>query len=72
MQPDGLGPRLTSVLSGIWEAHRAIHSNFVRENGPEVAALASLGLITTKITTGAFGRIWRITPQGMKVLNGHF
>ena len=41
-------------------------SNFARENAVEVAALASLGRITTrKDTTEVFGNVWRITSEGL-------
>lgn len=41
-------------------------SNFARENAVEVAALASLGRITTrKGDTEVFGNVWRITSDGL-------
>ena len=41
-------------------------SNFARENAVEVAALASLGRITTrKEAPEIFGNVWRITFEGL-------
>lgn len=41
-------------------------SNFARENAVEVAALASLGRITTmKDATEVFRNVWRITLEGL-------
>lgn len=41
-------------------------SNFARENAVEVAALASLGRITTmKDATEVFRNVWRVTLEGL-------
>ena len=41
-------------------------ANFARENAVEVAALASLGRITTREdATEIFGNVWRITFDGL-------
>lgn len=46
----------------------AIQSNFAREHAAQVAAAASLGLITTSLM-GDFGRTWRVTELGLRLAN---
>ncbi len=53
----------------MWVAHYTVSSTFAREYAAEVAALASLGFITTKMTGDIFGRIWRLTPKGLHHLH---
>lgn len=45
-----------------------LQSNVSRAFDQEVAALASLGLITTKEAPHTYGRIWRITEEGLGLL----
>lgn len=45
-----------------------LQSNVARQFDQEIAALASLGLITTKEAPHTFGRIWRITEEGLGLL----
>ncbi len=45
-----------------------LQSNIAREFDQEIAALASLGLITTKEAPHQYGRIWRITEEGLGLL----
>lgn len=43
-----------------------IQSNFARDNAPVVAALASLGRISTRDSgAGTFGNVWRVTFDGL-------
>lgn len=46
----------------------SVSSDFARAKSQEVAALASLGLITTKVGKQSYGRIWRITEEGIETL----
>lgn len=46
----------------------SLQSNTAREFDQEIAALASLGLITTKEAPHQYGRIWRITEEGLGLL----
>jgi len=45
-----------------------LQSNLAREFDQEIAALASLGMITTKEAPHLYGRIWRITEEGLGLL----
>jgi len=54
---------LTAYRQGI-----SLQSNIAREFDQEIAALASLGLITTKDAPHSYGRIWRITEEGLGLL----
>ena len=45
-----------------------LQSNVARTFDQEIAALASLGLITTKQAPHQYGRIWRITEEGLGLL----
>lgn len=47
----------------------AIQSDYARREAGLVAAAASLGLITTQISSHQFGRDWRITNKGLLLLN---
>lgn len=46
----------------------SLQSNTAREFDQEIAALASLGLITTIEAPHTYGRIWRITEEGLGLL----
>jgi hypothetical protein len=64
--------KLNDVLFRSYTHGFAVSSNYARRYSQEVAALASMGLITTKVVRGShpvFGRIWRITLDGMKFLS---
>lgn len=59
---------LYTVLHRIYLQGVTVQSNFARANMEEVAALASLGLISTKIGPRTFGKVWRITEAGIETL----
>jgi hypothetical protein len=64
--------KLNDVLFRSYTHGFAVSSNYARRYSQEVAALGSMGLITTKVVRGSspvFGRIWRITLDGMKFLS---
>lgn len=42
----------------------AVQSNRARYRGQEIAAAASMGLLTTEEPDGSFGRVWRPTSAG--------
>ena len=46
----------------------SVSSDFARYRAQEIAALASMGLITTKVGRQEYGRTWRITEEGIETL----
>jgi hypothetical protein len=60
---------LASVLYKAWRGGFSTKSRFAREFTNEIAAAASLGLITTKIDSKAFGTKWFITKTGLEVFD---
>ena len=67
MSENPIIPTIDRVLKDIYlRGGVTSQSNFARENAVEVAALASLGRITTmEDGTGIFGNVWRITFDGL-------
>lgn len=64
--------KVNDVLLKSYTHGFAVQSNYARKHAQEVGALASMGFITTKVVRGnapVFGRMWRITLQGMKLLS---
>lgn len=64
--------RINDVLFKAYEKGFAVQSNYARAHAQEVGALASMGFITTKVVRGSnpiFGRMWRVTLDGMKLLD---
>ena len=62
---------MTSIYDTLYRAFTspfAVSSNFSRYKAQEIGALASLGLITTKVGRNDYGRIWRITEEGIETL----
>lgn len=59
---------INEILHRTYRQGLSLQSNFVRQFDQEVAALASLGMITTKIAPHTHGRIWRITEEGLGLL----
>jgi hypothetical protein len=59
---------LIDVLLRIYLYPSKVSSNFSREQAQEIAALASLGMITTREGRQDFGRSWRITADGYELL----
>lgn len=63
--------KVNDVLFKAYTDGFSVQSNYARQYAQEVGALASLGLITTKVIRGmepVFGRVWRVTLAGMKLL----
>lgn len=58
---------LIDILQGIYQQPRKLQSNYCRDYPMQVARLASLGLITTRIGD-SFGNLWRITYKGLRVV----
>ena len=56
------------VLLNVYRKGCSIQSNFVRGFDQEIAALASMRLITTKEAPYQYGRTWRITETGLFLL----
>lgn len=59
---------LNQVLHRVFRLGLPLQSNFARTYDQEIAALASLGLITTKEAPHQYGRTWRITEEGLGFL----
>jgi hypothetical protein len=60
---------LRAVLQYVYLRPLATKSNYARQEADAVAMAASLGLITTQISSHQFGRDWRITNKGLLLLN---
>jgi hypothetical protein len=60
---------LKHLLHQVYIKPLAIQSNVARRDAALVAMAASLGLITTQISSQQFGRDWRITNKGLLLLN---
>ncbi len=59
---------INEILHRVYRHGLSLQSNLVREFDQEVAALASLRLITTKEAPQTYGRTWRITEEGLSLL----
>lgn len=46
----------------------SVSSDFARYRAQQIAALASMGLISTRCGPREYGRIWRITEEGIETL----
>lgn len=57
------------ILLRVYRSGLSLQSNYTREFDQEIAAMASLGLITTKEAPHSFGRVWRITEEGLRLLH---
>lgn len=56
------------VLRRIWMQPTTTKSDYARANADVIAALASDGLLTTRISPGVYGRDWLITASGLMFL----
>jgi hypothetical protein len=56
------------ILHRVYKDGLSLQSDYSRRYDQEIAAMASLGLITTKIAPHQYGRIWRITEEGLGLL----
>lgn len=67
-----LGPipaDMWELLETVWESPLAVSSNIAREHAPLVALAASLGWLSTVQPSGqSYGRLWRITAEGLVAL----
>jgi hypothetical protein len=60
---------LYQVLHRAYLQPFSLASNYCRHHIQEVAALASMGLLTTQVSPTSYGRQWRITPEGIETLH---
>lgn len=60
--------KIVDILDRCWRKPPKTKSDFARENADLIAMAASDGLITTKLATGLYQRIWVVTPQGLSYL----
>lgn len=56
------------LLHQLYLLPSSIQSNLSRDNSQQIACLASCGLITTREKAGVYGRVWRVTVQGLTTL----
>jgi hypothetical protein len=59
---------LFDVLRTTYLTPYTISSDFARYKAKEIAALASMGLITTRESFCEYGRFWRVTEKGISHL----
>ena len=59
---------LGEVLQRIYEKPVRIQSDFARYKSLEISALASMGLITTRMSCETYGRFWHVTIGGLMYL----
>lgn len=59
---------INHLLHRVYRQGISLQSDTAREFDQEVAALCSMGLITTKTAPLQFGRVWRITEEGLALL----
>ena len=65
---DEAGPTLIDVVWAAWRYPLALQSDYARKYDQLIAAAAYEGLITTWEGGDTYGRIWRPTPEGLKLL----
>ncbi len=71
--------RLLALLQRVWTYSITTKSDYARAYADEIAQGASAGFLTTQIAPGditkqdrpVFGRVWKVTPQGMAYLYEH-
>ena len=68
----GLGHRHIEVVDRAWGRGFKVSSDFAREYAPHVAMAASAGHITTEEGRDFYGKTWRITQEGLRVLDHGF
>lgn len=72
---DGRKAALVHALQRIWTYVVSTKSDDARAFADEIAEGSSRGLLTTQVVPGGivYGRIWKITPSGVKLLfaNAH-
>lgn len=56
------------ILLKVYRQGLSLQSDYARTFDQEIAAMACLGLITTKEAPHTYGRIWRITEEGLGLL----
>jgi hypothetical protein len=60
-----------SLYEVLWYAYLktfSISSDYARYKAQEIAALASMGLISTRCGPRKYGRTWRVTEEGIETL----
>lgn len=72
MQQGNVSDGLLRVVDEAYLRGFTLQSEFARRNAELVAVAASKSLITTEVGTKAsFGRTWRVTSKGLRLLNEH-
>jgi hypothetical protein len=59
---------LIDILDRAWRKPFKTKSDYARFHADMIAMAASDGLITTRLATGLYSRIWLITPKGLSYL----
>ena len=59
--------RLLALLQRVWTYAITTKSDLARDYADEIAQASSAGLLTTEVlpNTGIYGRLWKITPDGL-------
>lgn len=63
---------IEKVISKCWTSRVSCSGNFARTNARFIAAAASSGLITTRVSPGVFANQWVATPAGLAALDSFF
>lgn len=59
---------LLPVLRRAWEGPFTTRSDFARAHTDQIAIASCLGLITVRQNPDTWGRVWRITAAGLRIL----
>ena len=59
---------VVDVLYQAWNEPYSTKSDYARMFATEIAAAASMGLLTTRMISNVYSNQWRITDHGMTVL----
>ena len=60
---------LLTVVRRAWRFPFTLASDFARQHIAHVAMAACMGLITTRIGAGTYGRRWLVTTAGLRMLH---
>lgn len=67
--PPPIERALLTVVKRAWRAPFTLACDFARKHVAHVAMAACMGLITTRIEAGSYGRTWHVSTAGLRMLN---